>query len=80
MLTSVLHSVPTPPNGWVCVVCRQGGDASDLVTHTGGKVKCIFHRACYRGSETALIGRCQECKIPLYFGRVGYSASDRDDC
>lgn len=55
-----------PPRGWSCVVCRKGGDASELVIHTGDRVRCIFHRTCY--PQSAMVGKCHGCNAPLLIG------------
>ena len=65
-MTARVHTLTgSPPNGSVCVVCKKPGDASDLVTHTGYKVKCIFHRFCYINSVSMISGRCLGCDVDL---------------
>ena len=68
-MTADIHPVPTSShNNWVCILCGKYGDSSDLLTHTGKKVGCAFHRTCLANEATPIAGKCPGCYAILRGG------------
>ena len=72
-MTARIHPlVDSPLTGLVCVACGKVGDTSDLITHTGYRVYCIFHRSCFWNSASVITGKCLGCDASLHGGLLLY--------